>query len=220
MKTPTEIIVLNTVKYGEKSLVLHCLSRDFGRRTFFVRNAAPVISLFGPMSVLEGYVVELPNLSSSMPLITKLSRSVNFPRIRNNLYKSSICIFLAELLYRTVPEAANEDGLYDWCINKLLLLEEMNSGIGNFPLLFLLELSVNLGFRPQTEDILPFVPDENKNLMSALMSQSFAEAMMIPLSGKLRNSLADSILHYLETNLDTRLNIRSLPVLREIMEGL
>ncbi|MBR4822846.1 MAG: recombination protein O N-terminal domain-containing protein, partial [Bacteroidales bacterium] len=31
-----ELVVLNSTKLGDSSLVLHCLSREYGRRSFIV----------------------------------------------------------------------------------------------------------------------------------------------------------------------------------------
>lgn len=220
MKTAAEFIVLNSVKYGEKSLVLQCLCRDLGRRSFFVRSAASVASLIDPMSVLEGSVVESPHFASSMPSVTSLSRRVSFPGIRSSVYKSSITMFMAEVIYRTMPEGVAEDGVYDWCVGKLALLEALDKDFGNYPLIFLMELSVNLGFRPRSEDIAPFVSPEHIETVHQLMSLPFAEAMLVPLSGRVRNSISDSLLRYMELHLDTSLNIKSLPILRELMECL
>ncbi len=220
MKTATELIVLNTTKYGEKSLVVHCLSRDFGRRSFFVRSAPPVSSLFSPMAILEGNVVELPHLHGTMPSLTSLSRRVNLPRTRGNLYKSSITLFMAEVLFRAIPEGVTGDGLYDWCVSQIMLLEALDKDVGNFPLLFLLELTVGIGFRPEFRDIAPFVPENLHPEMRRLMSLPFAEAMLVPLSGSSRNSLSDAVLRYIEVQLDAALNIRSLAVLRELMSSI
>ena len=55
----TRLIILNTTKIGERSLVLHALSPDWGRRSFVA--AVPkggVMALFQPLSVLDAEVVE------------------------------------------------------------------------------------------------------------------------------------------------------------------
>ena len=56
----TELIVLHTTKFGENSIVVHTLSRDYGRRGFLVRCAGrkSVMTLFQPLSVLEAEIHE------------------------------------------------------------------------------------------------------------------------------------------------------------------
>ena len=60
MTTNTELIILHTTKFGENSLVIHTLSRDYGRRSFLVRGAGKkMMSLFLPMNILEADITDL-----------------------------------------------------------------------------------------------------------------------------------------------------------------
>ena len=53
MKTPTQLIVLAYTKFGESSVVLHTLSREFGRRSFLVKiGKRTTMSLFLPLNIL------------------------------------------------------------------------------------------------------------------------------------------------------------------------
>ena len=56
----TELIVLHTTKFGENSIVVHTLSKEYGRRGFVVRSAGKksVMTLFQPLSVLEAEITE------------------------------------------------------------------------------------------------------------------------------------------------------------------
>ena len=44
----------------------------------------------------------------------------------------------------------------------------------------------------------------------------FTEAMLLPLKGVDRNEIAESILKYIEFHTESKVNVRSLSVLREI----
>jgi hypothetical protein len=48
------------------------------------------------------------------------------------------------------------------------------------------------------------------------MTASFAESMLIPLSGAVRNEIAEEILRYIEFHAESALNVNSLKVLREL----
>ena len=54
MTTNTGLIVLHTTKFGENSIVLHTLSKEYGRRGFLVRGVGKksMTSLFLPLTVL------------------------------------------------------------------------------------------------------------------------------------------------------------------------
>ena len=211
----TELIVLHTTKFGENSLVVHTLSKEYGRRGFLVRNAGKksVMTLFQPMSVLEAEVVE----SSKSNLYTVRNLTLKYPLhgIRGSVYKNSMTMFLAEVLYRSVKDGANETGLYEWCEKDILLLDALDSDFSNFHIRFLLEFAMALGFSPEAHDLAPFT-GTHLPIVERFMREPFAESMLIPLSGSVRNEIAESVLRYIEFHTDSTLNINSLKVLREL----
>lgn len=212
--TTTELIVLHTTKFGENSLVVHTLSKDYGRRGFLVRGAGKkAMSLFLPMNVLEAEVVE----SSKSTLSSARNFSAKYPLIgiRNNLFKNSMTMFLSEVLYRSVREGANEQGLFEWCEKNIVLLDAIESDFSNFHIRFLLELAVILGFSPQVRDLRQFVGDRYP-AVEQFMQLPFAQSMLIPLTGAARNEIAEQVLRYIEFHTESTLNIRSLKVLREL----
>ena len=214
MTTSTELIVLHTTKFGENSIVVHTLSRDYGRRSFLVRGAGKkVMSLLLPLNILEAEITE----STKSTLFTARNLTSRHPLlgIRNNIYKNTMTMFLSEVIYRTIKEGAQEHDLFEWCRGQILLLSAMESDFSNFHIRFLLELSVALGFSPETSDLMPFV-EENYTTVSEFMTSSFAESMLIPLSGPVRNKICEDVLRYIEYHSESTLTINSLKVLREL----
>ena len=214
MTQTTELIVLHTTKFGENSLVVHTLSRDYGRRSFLVRGAGKrQMAMFLPLNILEADVVENPKSS----LMTARNISVAYPLsgIRDNLFKNSMTMFMSEVLFRVLKEGVNEPGLYEWCVKTILLLDAIQTDFSNFHIRFLLELAVELGFSPQTSHLEPFVR-ENFPIVERFMTGSFAESMLIPLNGAVRNDLSEQILRYIEFHTESALNVNSLKVLHEL----
>ena len=214
MTNGTELIVLHTTKFGENSIVVHTLSRDYGRRSFLVRGAGKkVMSLLLPLNILEAEITE----STKSTLYTARNLTSRHPLlgIRNNIYKNTMTMFLSEVIYRTIKEGAQEHDLFEWCRGQILLLSAMESDFSNFHIRFLLELSVALGFSPETSDLMPFV-EENYTTVSEFMTSSFAESMLIPLSGPVRNKICEDVLRYIEYHTESTLTINSLKVLREL----
>ena len=210
----TELIVLHTTKFGENSLVVHTLSRDYGRRSFFVRGAGKrQMSLFLPLNILEADIQE----SSKTTLFTARNISSRHPLsgIRNNLYKNSMTMFMSEVLFRVLKEGADEQGLYQWCEKNILLLDAIQTDFSNFHIRFLLEMTMVLGFSPEARNLEPFV-GEHYPIAERFMKEPFAESMLIPLSGKVRNELSEEILKYIEFHTESAVNVNSLKVLHEI----
>lgn len=213
--TNTELIVLHTTKFGENSIVAHTLSKEYGRRSFLIKGVSrkAVMTLMLPLSILEAEVVE----TSRSTLYTARNLISKYPLIgiRNDIFKNSMTLFMSEVLYRTVKEGTYEHGLYEWCERNILLLDAMQNDFSNFHLRFLLELAVVLGFSPDAQDLLPFVR-EHYPIVERFMKESFADAMLIPLNGVLRNEIAEEILRYIEFHSESAVNVASLKVLREL----
>ncbi len=234
-KENIEFILLHSTKYGDNSLVLHTLSREWGRRSLFLRSVSGasslsgastgggrkgsrsgVMSLVSPLNILEGEVSVNPVSSSSMMTVKGLGPVCPLTSLRTDFSKASISMFISEVLFRTIKDGANEEGLYDWCKKKILLLDALEGNFNNFHLLFLLELTVALGFRPSNRDLSPFVPESLRETAEKLMNLPFEQAMLLPMRGGERSALVESILAYTEAHLEYPLNIRSTAILHEL----
>ena len=215
MTKNTELIVLHTTRFGESSVVVHTLSKEYGRRSFLVRGAGKraTMTLMLPLTVLEADVVETGKSS----LYTAKNLSAKYPLlgIRGNIYKNTMTLFLSEVLYRTLKDGSNESGLFEWCERSILLLDAVQSDFSNFHIRFLLELAVALGFSPEIRDLQPFV-GEHYALAERFMTGDFADTMLIPMTGPMRNEMAEGIIRYLEFHTESSINIASLRVLREL----
>ena len=213
--TSTGLIVLHTTKFGDSSLVVHTLSREYGRRSFLVRGVGKKasMSLFLPLNLLEAEIIE----SSKSDLYTVRNITAIHPLagIRSNLYKNTMTLFISEVLYRVIKDGAAEQGLYDWCEKNILLLDSIQTDFSNFHVRFLLELAVALGFSPDARDLAPFVGD-HYTVTEKFMTLSFAESMLIPMNGQVRNEIAEEILRYIEFHTESSVNVNSLKVLREL----
>lgn len=214
MTVSTELIVLHTTKVGENSIVVHALSKEYGRRGFLVRGAGKrLMSLLLPLNILEAEVTE--SSKSTLLSARNLTARHSLLGIRNNIFKNSMTMFMSEVLYRVVKDGTREEGLYEWCERSILLLDAVQADFSNFHLRFLLELTVALGFSPEARDLQPFVGDHYP-VVDRLMRGSFAETMLLPLNGQLRNEIAEEVLRYIEYHTESSVNVNSLKVLRDL----
>lgn len=212
-ETRSELIVLNTTKVGEKSVVLHTLGRGWGRRSLITGIRSASMAMFLPLSIIDGEVST--STKTDLWRIRNISPACPLNGIRSSAHKNSIAMFVSEVLYRTVREASADESLYDWCRRSILLLDGLDGDFSNFHLRFLLELAVALGFSPGSEDIVPFAEGHEQEIRTMLASD-FPEAMLQPLNGKARGEIAEALVKYIGYHADIRLSVRSLEVLKEL----
>lgn len=214
MTVSAELIVLNHTKFGESSIVLHTLSREYGRRSFLVRvGKGSAMALFLPLNILEAEVTENPK--STLWTARRFKAKTPLLGIRGNIYKNSMTLFMSEVLYRCITEGAYETGLFEWCEKAVLTLDALESDFANFHIHFLLELSSVLGFSPSAEDLAPYCHGDIA-VLRRFLGAGLGEAMLIPLSGAARSAICEDLLKYIERHSDSTLNIRSLKVLSEL----
>ncbi len=190
MKTRAELIILNVTKVRDNAIVIHTLSREYGRKSFLVnvRKGGPM-ALFLPLNLVEAAITDNPR--SQLSRASEIVSRHPLNGIRSNVHKNAMTLFISEVLYRVVREGVYEDGLYEWAEKTILALDELPGGYAAFNTRFLVELAVALGFAPETADLLPFMDSEDKDNL-------------------------DALLRYLSFHLGCELNIRSLKVLREL----
>lgn len=209
-----ELILLASTKVGEKSLVLHCLSKEYGRRSFIcsIGKNYPM-ALFLPLNILRCTLHE--NAKSELWRITSLQLVFPLNSLRSDIHKNTMSLFLSEVLYRSIREGSSDSELFEWCRKKILELEALQSDFTSFHLSFLLDLCEILGFKANLESLAPFAGTHYEDI-KALLSLDYGAFLLYPLSGRSRNEIAEIIINYLGYHLESHLDIRSLRVLREL----
>lgn len=208
------LIVLASTKVGEKNLVLHCLTGQWGRRSFITSvGRGTAMAMYQPLSILDAEIVENPK--SSLWRLRSATPVHPLSGIRNSIPKNTMTMFMSEVLYRTIKDEANEEGLFEWCTQSILTLDALATDYSNFHLRWLLEFAGALGFSPSVDDIAPFAGEHLRDI-SSLLSLSFGESLLLPLSGSSRNGIAESLIRYIGHHTESNIEVRSLRVLRDI----
>ena len=210
----TRLIILNTTKVGERSLVLHALSPDWGRRSFIASvPKGGGMALFQPLNILDAEVTENPK--SDLWRVHALSPRHPLTGLRTSAGKNAMTLFMSEVLWRAIRDGAREEGLFEWCERAVLTLDALEGDYANYHLRFLLELASTLGFSPSLQDLAPFA-ETHLNALRDLLQSDFGSCMLVPLNGEARSEIAEILLRYLSYHAETRIEARSLRVLREL----
>ena len=218
------MILFHTTKYGEGSLILHGYSEDKGRSSYILRgvakkNKSSKISGLHPLCLLKLDIMDGDRSRSSLKVIKDFSADPILHSIRSDIYKSSISMFISELLYRSLTEDIADAVLYNFIKESIVNLERLDSCYANYHLYFLVQLSGILGFRPTTGfegEYDPFTEAEI-DILNTMTNLGLAECMALPLRGDRRLEFVRSMIKYFEFHLGVRLNIKSLDVLSQIL---
>ena len=151
MLVKTEAILLHHVRYSDNSLIAQFYSREYGRLSVMVKGISSKkrsskFSYFQPLNIfnVELYRYEKREISN----LKELSLSFIPKNISGDIHRSSIALFISELLYSVIREEDVNHRLYDFIELSVITLDEMTSGISNFHLWFLVAFTAYTGIGP------------------------------------------------------------------------
>ncbi len=232
-------IVLNSLKYGDSSLVVHMLTDVCGRQSYMVqgvkssRGRGSKMALFQPLFGLEFEGVV--STKGEMHRFKEVQSGVLLQRMPYDVRRSTVALFIAEVLYRLVKESEPNLELFDYAWGALIALDTIDEGVANFHLWFLANLSRLLGFYPNGEwsrgawfDIVEGGYVSQKPPHTLFLSPEFAQIMRdfmecdvqhlgeIGLNRTQRVEFLGALLMYYGYHLDVIKSVRSVEILREV----
>lgn len=239
MLEKTSGIVLNQIKYTDSGIVTQIFTRKFGRQSFMIKGIRSKKSgknavLFRPLTVLD--LVVYYRESRNMQTIREISVEYAPADIYTNILKSSIAIFIGEVLTSVLREEGQQDELFDFIRDSVVYLDNRKEAFSNFHIAFLTGLCSFLGFEPGRrldDDNILFdlvngtfvqIPPAHGIYSDIGISGIFAEFFrsswdnmnQISLSGQMRNEVLSELLRYYSVHLPSFKKINSIGILKEV----
>ncbi len=154
MLIKTRGIVFSYLKYRESSIIARVYTEQRGVQSYLVngvRRAKPPgrIALFQPLTLLE-LVAYVPRQGGSLTRLAEFRCAEPFRSLPYEMRKSSVALFLSEVLSKSVREEEENLALFRFLHDSILAFDQQDVGVENFALLFLLHLATYLGFGAQT----------------------------------------------------------------------
>ncbi len=148
----TKGIVLSSIKYAESSVICKIYTEKFGLISYLingVRKKKGKSNYYQPLSILDMTVYY--KQKSSLQRVKEAKPFIQYKAIPFDIKKSSIAMFLAEVLNKSLNEEEENLSLYYFLETAM---EELDSQEFNsqFHLQFLIELSKHLGFYPNNNN--------------------------------------------------------------------
>lgn len=151
----TRGIALQTIKFSETSIIAKIYTELFGLQSYLIKGIRKQHSkirpgLFQPLTLLDltVYHKEKGNLQS----LKEVNNLYPYQNLPFEIVKSSIALFINELICKSVREEETNQSLFDFLYDTCVELDSARSDIVFFPLLFSLGLTRYLGFYPQVDD--------------------------------------------------------------------
>ena len=240
MESKTRGIVLRTVKINDNKLIVDFLSREEGRlsavwkittsRTSKVRR-----QYFQPMTILNVNLERSPR--QHMSRIKEAQIAIPYSSISLDGNKMAITFFLAEFMNYATRSMHTDALLYDFVEQSLTWLDASNKGIANFHLMFMVRMSLFLGFQPDMStyeegalfdlregamtDTVPlhsaWLSPEESALAPLLLRMDFNTMHLFRLNREQRRRILDVLTDYYRLHVPEFPELKSLEILREIL---
>jgi DNA repair protein RecO (recombination protein O) len=216
----TRGIVFRFTKYGETSIIVTIFTEVFGLQSYIVngvrsKSAKNKIALYQPLTLLNLVVYHRPN--ANIERIKEIQCLHPYNTIPSDIRKSSIALFINELLNKTVKEESHTHDLFEFITNSLITLDTLPAGFENFHLLFMIKLSRYLGFGAQhVNEIIGgrIATEEEELIITKILHLNYDDTLQI--SNEKRRTIADLLLKFYTDHMETIGEIRSLQVLKEV----
>ncbi|MAY22689.1 MAG: DNA repair protein RecO [Flavobacteriaceae bacterium] len=237
MQVTTQAIVISSLKYAEADLIVSCFTKSYGLKSYLLRGILKSrkgklrTSLFQPLTLLQ--LEAFHKDKGALERINEAKVMIPYQTLHTDVIKSSLLLFLSEVLKNSIKEEAPNPTLFKYITESMIWLDAHNE-VANFHLLFLLKLSLYLGFYPD------FSENEKRyfNLMEgnfqsfsagdyaeegsvvetlkALDRLSFEELPSWNISKQNRMETLDLLLKYYQIHLQGFRKPKSLPVLQQL----
>jgi len=240
MLQKTRGIVLRSLKYGETGMITTIYTEAFGRMAFIMqgihgKKSSVKGNLLKQLFLLEMEVEYKPG--RELQRVKEIKNISPFGSIPFGIVKSSLALFLAELLEKVLREEESRPDLFGFLYRSIQVLDLLEDGINNFHLIFLIQLTRYLGFGPSNNysesnqffDMIAgnfvlsppvhlwFLKNPESLVLAQLIEISYQNSSEFKPDQGLRNLLLDFLLEYYGLHLGNKLNLNSLEILREIL---
>lgn len=238
MIVKTKAILLNHIRHSDNSLIARFYTEEYGRLSVMVKGLSAKKGknrylYFQPLYLfdLEIYYRE----AREMHNLREINLSFTPVNIPTDIFKSTISLFISEILYSTIREEDKNRKLFSFIELSVKALDEMTVGVSNFHIWFLVHLSSYTGigptpttapgsyfdmlngqFVPSVPTHTDFLDPKSAEYLNRLLNYSVEELPSLQISGAERTLFLDQILNYYNLHLPGMRRIRSLRVLNDI----
>jgi DNA repair protein RecO (recombination protein O) len=218
----TQGIVFRFTNYSESSIIVTIFTGAFGLQTYIVngvrsKSRKSAIALYQPLTLLDLVVYHREN--ASILRIKEVKCLHPYQSITSDFRKSTIALFLNEVINKTVKDQSHAQDLCEFLIQSFTHFDLQQTNIENFHLVFLVRLSQHLGFRPsELAELLGgnYAHEEELSILSRLLTSNYSDP--IEMTNVQRRNILDLIIRFYATHSENFGELKSLSVVREVIQ--
>jgi DNA repair protein RecO (recombination protein O) len=148
----TSGIVFHSIKYSETSVIVKIYTELFGIQSYLIKGIHSTRSktrpaLFQPVTLLD--LVVYHKEKQSLQSVKEVNLAYPFKSIPFDIRKSSVAIFINELVYKAIREEESNPDLFRFLWQTIMHLDETEESVASFHLRFGIQLMHHLGIFPQ-----------------------------------------------------------------------
>lgn len=226
----TRGIVLHYIRYGDSSIIVKIYTAQLGLQSYIVngvrsaKSKTSKIALYQPLTLLDLVVYYEPE-KQKLFRISEVRCAVPYQTLPFNIRKTTVALFLVEVLGKTLKEETANEPLYNFIENSFLAFDEAESHFEDFHFHFLLNLANYLGFAaPQAEDMIEQLKEAGRWRVAKVHEEEVFEWLQntlqtrtyTPLASAWRGELLDLIIDFYGLHVESMQHLKSLDVLREL----
>ena len=218
----TKGIVFRFTPYSESTIIVTVFTELFGLQSYIVNGVRSKstrgnkIALFQPLTLLDMVVYHKEN--ANINRIKEYRCFHPYQHLTTDITKSSIAIFINELLNKSVKDQSHAAEIFDFISNALLHLDKAKAGVENFHLIMMIRLSHLLGFGPANvaELLGPrYAVEDEEKLLNGLINSTYENVPR--LNAGQRRILLDHLISFYNEHIEGFGEMRSMTILREIL---
>ncbi|NLN32811.1 MAG: DNA repair protein RecO [Flavobacteriaceae bacterium] len=237
MLVKSEAFVLSAIQYGDSGKIIKLYTESSGPKSFIVKSVYSKRNkqnaLFIPLNQLDIVFEEKPKMN--LLYFKEITQSFHYQSIYTNPTKTTISLFLSEILNSVLKEEEANSALFRFIRNSLENFDQKESVYADFHLWFLINLSRFLGFYPNLKkgtqyfDLINgisthefpseyFIEKSDLKLFEDLISLDFFHQTENLFNQAQRNSLLSVLILYFELHISDFRRPKSLDVLNQVFE--
>ncbi len=240
MLAKTKGIILRSLKYGESSLILDIYTEDYGLNSYIVggvrskksKTKAGGLQLMSLVNVLAYH-----KGNKSLFRIKEINAVQLFRRIPFEILRSSVGMFMVEVLKNTLREAEENKALFDFLFESFTYLDETDEKTSNLHLKFMLDFTEFIGIQPRDNysmnnayfdlvegqfisgrpDHKYFLDQEGAELLYDLMMHEKESVHEFEITNAQRRFLLDNLILFYNLHIESMKALKTYQILNEIL---